>query len=506
MLQSHLVPDKLKSILIGIDGACWELLMPWIRDERLPFLSGVYRKSRSGTLMSTVPSATCPALPSMYTGMNPGNLGIMSYMKGTEAVTMKDVEYPKLWDYLDDQGLSSVIYNVRFTYPPDKMDGVMVSGNPVPSEESPYIYPEIMKKRLGGIQRDEILLDRLLEDKKKNEPLILDKAKEITRRRYEKLLSVSLSKTDFLFYYIGNSDLVQHALWHRKKMILEFYRVVDDILKDLFERFPDIPKIIFSDHGFHKSAEYKFHVNHLLFKRGYLKREGNWLSQRFMNIGQMIARDFVSPKTLIKKMESGSVSIVGRFDNFPGIDQDDSKAWLSEPWGIRCDQEIVDEVISDLKKVRWKGEKIVKSVWRKEEVFQGKYLKDIPEVIFMTEPKFHTEAQLSSRMISKLRWNSKRKHPGEHTNAREGIYMVTPGEGKGVTMNIYDTLPLMLYLMDIPIPEGIDGGLDDSFIREREPRYERYRFAEKSSETEDLSEEEQEKVKDRLRALGYLDQ
>ena len=65
-----------KLLLIGLDGGTWKLLKNWIDDGSLPNLARLYNEGSRGTLLSTIPSSTCPALPALFTGKNPGNIGI----------------------------------------------------------------------------------------------------------------------------------------------------------------------------------------------------------------------------------------------------------------------------------------------------------------------------------------------------------------------------------------------------------------------------------------------
>ncbi len=491
-------------MMIGVDGVSWKILQPWINRGELPAFKKFKDTGVHGTLNSTIPSATCPALPSFYTGMNPGNLGIHSYETSEGPVTMNEIKYPKIWDYLGESSLSSIIYNLRFTYPPQKINGMMISGTPVPSEASHYVHPPSLKSKLAGFHEKEKSLDELMDGRGKDKKLFLERAMEITKTRYRTFMDLKPQYHDFILYYIGLTDSVQHVLWDDKGSMLKYFKVVDEIIGSLFSRDGNIPKILFSDHGFHKSARYKFHVNTLLKTEGLLEREGGLLKQKIMDTIQMLARDIIPPSVLAKKLDDGSEQGIGRFDNFPGVDKETSKAWLSEPWGVRVKDDEIEPVIRCLQRMEWKGKKIVKHVWKRDEIFTGKHIEDIPEVIFLTKPEFHSEAQLSGKLVTKLRFRSKRKHAGEHTNAREGIYSVVSGEAKhGPAMNIYDLLPLAMYLLRLEVPIGLDGSIPQEMMIHGKPKYRDYYSS--PSKVDPLSDEDKEAIRDRLRALGYLD-
>lgn len=382
----------------------------------------------------------------------------------------------------------------------------MVAGTPVPSESSPYVYPPSLKSKLAGFHKKEKSLDELMDGHGKEKKLFLKRAMEITKIRYRTFMDLNPQDHDFILYYIGLTDSVQHVLWDDKGSMLKYFKVVDEIIGSLFSLDGDIPKILFSDHGFHESARYKFHVNTLLKTEGLLEREGGLLKQKIMDTIQMLARDIIPPSVLVKRLDTASEQGIGRFDNFPGVDKEASKAWLSEPWGVRVKDDEIEPVIRCLQRMEWKGKKIVKHVWKRHEIFTGKHIEDIPEVIFLTKPEFHSEAQFSGKLVTKLRFRSKRKHVGEHTNAREGIYSVVSGDeqvNRGPIMNIYDLLPLAMYLLRLEVPKGLDGSISQEMMIYGKPEYRDYYSS--PSEVDPLSDEDKEAIHDRLRALGYLD-
>lgn len=69
-------------------------------------------------------------------------------------VRSTDVKSKKIWDYLSFHGMKSIILNHPVTYPPEKINGIMVSGMLTPPGSDDYTYPpEILKglKELGYV-------------------------------------------------------------------------------------------------------------------------------------------------------------------------------------------------------------------------------------------------------------------------------------------------------------------------------------------------------------------
>jgi hypothetical protein len=101
------------------------------------------------------------------------------------------------------------------------------------------------------------------------------------------------------------------------------------------------------------------------------------------------------------------------------------------------------------------------------------------------------------------------------THRREGI-LIASGRGIKSHYNIegatlVDIAPTALYLLNLPIPTDMDGSVLEALFREDWMKSHPIRHKDKepkniSLETkEELSPEEMEMVKKKLRTLGYLD-
>ena len=75
--------EKTRILVIGLDGATFNLLLPWMEKGHLPFLKSFKEKGAWGYLETTVPVLTGAALPSFYTGQNPARTGIFHFVNMT---------------------------------------------------------------------------------------------------------------------------------------------------------------------------------------------------------------------------------------------------------------------------------------------------------------------------------------------------------------------------------------------------------------------------------------
>src|SRR5262245_29176575 len=121
-------------VVVGLDGVSLDLIRPWADEGRLPHLAALMASGSWGRLRSTVPAATFPAWTSMMTGVNPGRHGLLDFAArepGGYGIRFLNGSYrsaPALWTRLSAVGKRVAVLTVPATYPPEPIDGVMVSG------------------------------------------------------------------------------------------------------------------------------------------------------------------------------------------------------------------------------------------------------------------------------------------------------------------------------------------------------------------------------------------
>ena len=144
--------SETKVVVIGLDGGTLDLMIPWIEEGKLPAFSKIKQKGSYGKLRSTTPYYSAPAWVSMVTGVQPGKHGIYDFFRtDTPKKRIVNSQYrkaPALWKMLTENGKQSIIVNVPGTFPPEKIDGVMITGLLTPSLDSTYTYPSSIKKDL----------------------------------------------------------------------------------------------------------------------------------------------------------------------------------------------------------------------------------------------------------------------------------------------------------------------------------------------------------------------
>ena len=570
---------KNKVLLYGLDGVSWELLDPWLKDGTMPNLSGFLQQGCQAVLETTIPTLTMPALPSLYTGKNPGELGIFSLSKPSgEIFTISDIDYPRIWDYCGERGLRSLVFNAKFTYPPDEMQGIMVSAGPLPSADAPYTYPREMRAEIEKLEiprtvdRADVLSFEDIDQAPERHSVY---CVEEMRSRFKRFVHLWEKESfPFVFYWEGMTDAVQHRVWYYPSLLKDFFRELDLILGEVFERFRDYNIILVSDHGFHGTAQARFHVNSWLEELGYLKRSGGALSRPFMNLVHYLARNYIPDGLLEKAMKKlrgkkkssrageekaaegkGGQEGPDPYDgeeeqkkrdlnyakswnlgHLPGIDYKNSRAFQSEQWGIdvlNCrDPEEYERIREDiitragtirapekaLSLITRKGvvnqedpARVFQLVKKREEVFSGRHMEEVPDIVFLTSFEYFPEYQLSSKLYSRPVGKSRRVVPGDHNRAPLGIFAAAgPGIATAGRMaapvRIYDILPTILHLMELPLPDDLDGELLEFLMLEKRKPESYSRAASPVHEKKELSQEEQQEMRERLKGMGYLDE
>ncbi|MFX0132852.1 MAG: alkaline phosphatase family protein [Candidatus Hodarchaeota archaeon] len=521
-----------KVLLIGLDGAPWALLNQWISSNQLPTLKKIAKSGIMGPLKSTIPSITFPAVPSLLTGMNPGNFGIFSFIKPDGLpVTLWDLKYDKIWNVLDNNNLKSCIVNIPLSYPPEKINDVMISGW-TPSDDSIYVHPKNMQNIVGKFHdskiQKEIFKLRYKKHNKNDRIKLISNLIELIERRYRvfKILN-QMDNYDLSLLWIYQTDVLQHCCWEYKETLLELYIKIDNILSDILTTFSNRNLFIVSDHGFESNPSRFFFANTWLYNHGYLKQNKSPLKY-ILNSLQVFSynnlpKNFISKilttwQSLRNKNNSEQNISVERFNNIPGLDVKNSKAYLSTLFGINinCDnnyQALRNEIIKKLKNIKDENNNfVIRDIWKKEDVYKGKYLRYIPDIIFLTSEKYVPFPALSKKVFSKINRRAYWWQSGEHYRAMNGILLASGPDIKKkseqINANIEDIFPTILHILGYPIPSYVDGKIiTDIYMFDREPvfshEYEKGdQIPEKIS---GLEKKDEEKILERLKKLGYIE-
>lgn len=553
--------NKTKVLVIGFDGATFDIIEPMVKAGKLPTFARLMKEGAWGNMRSTILPVTPPAWASFMTGKNPGKhgaFGFYSTREGsyyTELATGRSVKAKKIWDWFDSSKKVGLI-DIPMTFPPQKVNGYMISGMPVPSEESNFTYPPDLHTELIR-ELGDYMIDRELMEATRNNPVISLKrlySYSQMRRDAAEYLITKKGPFDFFMVVFRGTDFIQHAAFkffdndyiskHREEtnkfgnVIFQVYEKMDQYLAELVHMFgEDSSVVVMSDHGGGPLRK-RFHLNRWLRKKGFLvlkKTSVEGLKIKKKELAAFLDKARVSFLNIFlpEKMKSIKIPIPALYTKHPVdmIDWERTKAYANlvwtdgvirvnlkgrEPSGIvdpRNFNELRDQIITELREVTdpETGEKIIEAAYKREEVYSGPFVKDAPDILLLTSNLEY--AFTSSLLGDRIFENPHDPVPANHR--MEGIFLIKgPDIVKGVnlrTIDIIDIAPTILYLMGFPVPEDMDGRLIEEAIEEAYQR--KYpiqytkggKYAECASDEIPFTEDERFKIEESLRSLGYID-
>ncbi|KPJ75527.1 MAG: hypothetical protein AMS14_03405, partial [Planctomycetes bacterium DG_20] len=134
-------------LIIGLDGMGPEALAALTGRGAMPTLAAIARRGAAGVLASTVPPVTCPAWPTMCTGVGPGRHGLFSFVRRTadgraRVAGTSDMAAPRFWQLAAAAGRRTAVLYVPAMFPADAVEPLAVSGYPAPDRPGAgAVYP-----------------------------------------------------------------------------------------------------------------------------------------------------------------------------------------------------------------------------------------------------------------------------------------------------------------------------------------------------------------------------
>ncbi len=282
-------------LIVGIDGAGWDLVEPWIAAGELPALAALRAAGRHGRARSTVPAATFPAWTSFATAAEPAEHGIFDFSLrqgyGMRFVSARDRCAPSIWQRLANAGLRVCVYNLPASFPPERLPGgVFLSGfdTPVTTAIDPsFVHPRSLHRelthRFGPLVISDLNEARIGPDWHERALEVL--TRDVRRRAAIALHLLERAPWDVFFVLFGESDTAGHHFWmfsdpssprHRPSRLadglLRVYREIDRALGELIDRLaPHATTLVLSDHGMGGAGTRAASLNRFLEQAGLLR-------------------------------------------------------------------------------------------------------------------------------------------------------------------------------------------------------------------------------------------
>ena len=556
-----------KVFVLGLDGATFDLIGPWIDSGELPNLRRIADEGVRADLASLWPPLTPVAWPSFYMGKNPGKHGLYGYkvrQKGSYEelpVSAADRKGRTLFEHVGDQGGKVAVLSVPMTYPASPVNGVMVTCIFTPKLDDiwqtdcayPPEFKEEMKRVIGTFK---IHPDH--QYRKGNIPDLLADYRETLKQRIDLCDHVIRTKEwDLAITVLNETDHIQHQVWHvhdpkhhdhdpeefRKHghVIKEFWKEVDrDVGRLAAALPPDATFMILSDHG-HGPIYRWVHLNNMLAKKGLirfkrgplslLKRAAFSLGFTPGNVYRLLLRLGVGGKKKGGGMEGGGGA--GKLARRVFLSEDDidwsrTRAYATghmgqinvnlkgrEPQGTVSKSEIPalrKEIEAALAEITDDGRPVIDRLVPREELFHGETLALASDFFVMTKDPSHQAlggaSFISNRVVEKSYGNSA-------THRLNGIFLMKgPGVKRGVRIDplrIQDLASHIMWRMGLKVPADFDGTISsgpyDDGLLDREPPQTLPLSEIKAGAGRErpLTDDEIAKMKENLKKLGYVD-
>src|SRR5438552_19072221 len=154
----------MRTVIFGVDGLTFRIIHPLIERGELPNFRRLQQEGCEAILESKYPPLTPPAWTSLSTGLKPAHHGVYDFWTYDEwqernstrkaRVQTKRKGGKAIWNILSEYGKQVLVINVPMTYPPETVNGIMVSGYLTPGDDVDFTFPQTFKEELFKVVPD----------------------------------------------------------------------------------------------------------------------------------------------------------------------------------------------------------------------------------------------------------------------------------------------------------------------------------------------------------------
>ncbi|MFH1417756.1 MAG: alkaline phosphatase family protein [Planctomycetota bacterium] len=538
-------PGFSRVLVIGLDGATFDVLGPLMDQGKMPMLKSLVDEGTSGVLESTKPPITPAAWTTFMTGKGPGRHGIIDFLRYDPIKNQlllnnnQKISQKTIWQILSEKQYRVGSINVPMTFPPEEVNGFMISGFDTPPGEN-FTYPTDLQRKLLEKYPDYTHEKKWERRASGGDALFaknLDYIKHSFDRGYELARFCGDEYGwDVMMVLLKLVDNLQHKAWRhidprtcdknptRKQLTIDCWVKLDEVLGRLkaFAAQRGATILIMSDHG-HGSLDGKAQPNLLLSRWGYLGLKSH--------VTQVRTRASIMWSRLTRSRNSRSAGQPGTVDHDLAFDWSRTQACVlhagiygflylnlkgRQPRGIVEPEEfegLRNEIRERLLAAKCKdceGNQmtIFPEVHTTEELY-GCSRREYPWMPdLMLVPADGLAVVKKIRGNSPVRWIPLSRLEGTH---RLGGVFVAHGptirKGRKIEAHIADIAPTILAGLGERVPKDMNGEvLGDIFSRPVPVRYEPPQERKiEEIEAPVLTEAQMEEVTTRLSDLGYLD-
>jgi predicted AlkP superfamily phosphohydrolase/phosphomutase len=499
-----------RAVIFGVDGLTFRVLHPLMEHGALPNFQRLRQNGCEAVLESKYPPITPPAWISLATGLKPARHGIYDFWDFEGSMRRAKLQTRRkggkaIWNILSEYGKKVLVINIPMTYPPEAVNGIMVSGYMTPSSNVDFTYPPTFKEELFQAVPD-YEIDLAPQDKAtvglSGKMLrLIDATLRMTEHRF-KLINYMLKEKPWDFCFLGfvGADRLQHRLWDEiislDTRASEYYHMLDAGLGQILDMLgPDDNLFVVSDHGF-QGVSRSFDINEYLYSKGLITLGSSFQQSReyasrinelrytlkrmeLLNLARKTKRTLEGAGLLKKKMidphEAGKPDIVWEstlayVPSSSGFGSGYVDIFLSPD----LDAGRVAELCEDLKQQvdPLTGKSLIDAIYSTEVFGTGPYAPHEPHLLLLPNDGMTFRMGLGNKRFwdDATMANDPSKRSGVHQ--KDGVlyaYGRSFKRGfKAANAEVYDLVPTVLRSMQLPLPGVFDGHVLEELFVEQE--------------------------------------
>jgi predicted AlkP superfamily phosphohydrolase/phosphomutase len=507
----------MKVLVLGLDGATWDILDPLINEGVMPNLARLRGEGGSGRLDSVFPPLSPVAWTGVMTGKNSGKHGVFEFLQyGQDPLkarvnSSRSIKAELLWEIAGRHGKKTVAGGVPMSYPPR------------PAQNFPgfYLGDFLSPEKAADFSSDPALLAELEQKVGPyrpwstaihdggNEAAVID---DLTAMLDQHLRAVEFlmerCQWDLLIFDLMATDRLCHELWHvwdrshslargreaeleaLRPRLVEFWKLLDRGVGMIESKLPpDTTLLLMSDHGF-GAIEWYVNFNVWLLEQGFIAldksayvRQKHWFYRHGatpawiygvmsrLGLGSHRLSRFRGKQASFVERLSESVFLSRRH-----IDWSRTRAYAQgnfgqifinlkgrqthgcvEPADLRSVRRDVKAGLMELSHPET-GKPLVDQVYEAEELYHGPHAHRAPDLtVVLNDWRFRTIGlhDFTTHKVISPAFGPTGDHRMEGVLIANGPGILPGSSPEGA--NLLDIAPTVLHLLGVTVPDDMDG-------------------------------------------------
>src|SRR5579884_826925 len=484
------------------------------------------------------------------TGKNSGEHGVymfndydaLSYNYVGRTANSRYFSGQTIFDIIGQMGGTVAAVRVPMTYPAWPINGEMVSGFPTPGDNAESFYPPSLRETAGNVDQIETpdFRELTIEQQVQTLDAQMDRLSELINRVIDGSHDLSMvvhrvsdEVHHFFMKFVDSRTPAYNADEAAKygDVVNHFYRRMDAALGEALVKLgPEDTVFVISDHGGNITPPRQLNLNVWLANKGLLtpQAQAKTLKQRIYALNQK----FIPSRLRSTIRRAAPKGVKGELKQmWGGLQKIDFSRTQAYHFPMKCPplagivinvrgrqpegivpserfEEVRDRLMLEVAELRdpRTGEKIVRAVYKREDLYHGPYVDRAPDIVVWCEDMYKEGPLAQGPVVGEVPYDELVQVPGSHDE--KGILLAMgPGIAKGKVIEgarLIDMPSSILHAMELAVPSDMDGRvLQEMFTGEREVTQVDMALSRQSSESY-LSEDEEQQIKEKLKGWGYL--